>query len=123
MAEVEGAIIESPLETPDPGVYIAAATTPAYGWLKALTVEGGARFLGERYDVDGTKLIAVSIPGAALAANQRAVRCRKALRFPARTTAAAWTRTRSRTSFSSAARRRRPAPAARPAASARRRSS
>src|SRR5258706_4291051 len=76
MAAVEGAIIESPLETPERGVYIAAATTPAYGWLKALTVDGGAQLLGERYDIDGTKLIAVEIPGAALTANQRAVRYR-----------------------------------------------
>lgn len=73
---VEGALITEPLDRPEPGVYIAAATDPAYGWLKALIIEGRAGSLGERYEVDGTKLIAAEIPGAALSPNQRAVRYR-----------------------------------------------
>ena len=73
---VEGALITEPLDRPEPGVYIAAATDPAYGWLKALIIEGRAGSLGERYEVDGTKLIAVEIPGQALSPNQRAVRYR-----------------------------------------------
>lgn len=73
---VEGALITEPLDRPEPGVYIAAATDPAYGWLKALIIEGRAGSLGERYEVDGTKLIAVQIPGEVLSPNQRAVRYR-----------------------------------------------
>lgn len=73
---VEGALIEEPLDRLEPGIYIAAATAPAYGWLKALIVEGRAGFIGERYEVDGTKLIAVEIPGESLAPNARAVRYR-----------------------------------------------
>lgn len=73
---VEGAVLKEPLEHPEPGVYIAAAADPAYGWLLGLTVSGSAKLLGERYEVDGTKLVAVQIPGAALSPNQRAVRYR-----------------------------------------------
>lgn len=47
-----------------PGIYVARAQDPAYGGLEALAVEGHATYLGERHDPDGTKMIAVSVPGA-----------------------------------------------------------
>lgn len=76
MGLVEGTVLKEPLERLEPGAYIAAAADPAYGWLMSLTVSGDARLLGERYEIDGTKMIAVEIPGEALSPNQRAVRYR-----------------------------------------------
>jgi hypothetical protein len=75
--KIEGAIITEPLEHPEPGIYIASATHPAYGWLKALTVTGAARFIGERYEVDGTKMLAAEILGHALTPNAHKVKFRQ----------------------------------------------
>lgn len=46
-----------------PGIYAARAQDAAYGGLEALVVEKRATYLGERHDADGTKMIAVAVPG------------------------------------------------------------
>ena len=46
-----------------PGVYSARAQDPAYGGLEAMVAEKQATFLGEKHEPDGTKLIAVAVPG------------------------------------------------------------
>ncbi len=58
---------------PEPGVYAARAGDPAYGWLDALVLSGDAKLLGERYDPDGSKYIAVSIGAAGSALTPNAV--------------------------------------------------
>lgn len=66
-AEVIPTLLVDPLlvdEELAPGVYTARAQDPAYGGLEARVDEGRAVYLGERHDPDGTKYIAVEVPGA-----------------------------------------------------------
>lgn len=46
---------------PDPGVYVARSNTQAYAALLAMVAAGDAQLLGERYDRDGKRQVAVSI--------------------------------------------------------------
>lgn len=64
MSKVHANILVDPL--PDnaalpPGTYSARAQDPAYGGLKAMAFDGRAEFVGERYEVDGSKWIAVRV--------------------------------------------------------------
>lgn len=55
------ALVAAPGAALAPGLYVARASDPAYGWLDALVVEGAARYVGERYDIDGQKEVAVAV--------------------------------------------------------------
>lgn len=46
-----------------PGLYVAVAETDAYPLLMASTIAGETELVGERYDVDGRKIITVLVPG------------------------------------------------------------
>lgn len=48
----------------EPGIYVVRQDEPEYGPLAAMVVEGQASFVGERYDVDARKEIAVQVPAA-----------------------------------------------------------
>jgi hypothetical protein len=52
-----------------PGIYSAKAEDPAYGGLEAMVDERRARYIGERYEVDGSKWIAVEVLGNGMSPN------------------------------------------------------
>jgi hypothetical protein len=53
----------------EPGLYVTRAGDEEYGLLDALVVEGEATFIGERYDTEGRKEIAVNVHGAGMTPN------------------------------------------------------
>jgi len=64
MGEVHANILVEPLADDAvlrPGVYSARAQDPAYGGLEAMVADERATYIGERYEVDGSKWIAVRV--------------------------------------------------------------
>lgn len=57
---LNGLLVTEPIEEPASGVYIAAADTPAYGWLEGLALSKHGVFLGTKY-ASGKKYIAVAL--------------------------------------------------------------
>lgn len=62
-ALVEALLLTEPAPGLGPGIYAARAQDPAYGFLEALVEEGLASYLGEKHEPDGSKYIAVAVPG------------------------------------------------------------
>ncbi len=63
-----GTLITEPLDEPAPGVYIAAADTPAYGWLQAHATAGSGTYLGVKHAA-GRKYVAVELDTPFLQSN------------------------------------------------------
>jgi len=62
MTDTAIVLVEAPNGPLPPGLYAAQGSDPAYGWLDAMVSSGTARYVGERYEPDGQKILCVEVP-------------------------------------------------------------